>query len=52
MPSCLLSMATDFTLIVENDENGDKQEWSFDAKPVELVRAIDDYYLGRKKAKK
>lgn len=51
-PSCLLSMATDFTLIVENDENGEKREWSFDAKPVELVRAIDDYYLGRKKVKK
>lgn len=46
-PSCLLSMATDFTLIVENDENGGKHEWSIDTKPVELVRAIDDYYLGR-----
>lgn len=49
MPSCLLSMATDYTLIVENDENQDKHEWSFADHPVALVRAIDDYYLGRKK---
>ena len=49
MPSFLLSMATDYTLIVENDHNQDKHEWSFAEQPVALVRAIDDYYLGRKK---
>jgi len=49
MPSCFLSMATDYTLIVENDENKGKHEWSFAKQPVALVRAIDDYYLGRKK---
>lgn len=49
MPSCLLSMATDYTLIVENDTTRDKREWSFAELPVALVRRIDDYYLGRKK---
>ena len=49
MPSCLLSMATDYTLIVENDVNKSKHEWSFAEQPVALVRAINDYYLGRKK---
>lgn len=49
MPSCLLSIATDYTLIVENDENKGKHEWSFAEHPVALVRVIDDYYLGRKK---
>jgi hypothetical protein len=49
MPSCLLSIATDYTLIVENDENQGKHEWSFAEHPVDLVRQIDDYYLGRKK---
>ncbi|MDD5039890.1 MAG: hypothetical protein PHY34_01945 [Patescibacteria group bacterium] len=49
MPHCLLSMANCYTLIVENDSTKGKHEWIFDAKPVELVRAIDDYYLERKK---
>lgn len=49
LPSCFLSMATDYTLILENDTTVDKREWSFAEMPVELVRAIDDYYLGRKK---
>ncbi|MDP2683780.1 MAG: hypothetical protein Q8P20_01860 [bacterium] len=49
MPSCFLSMATDYTIIIENDTTAKKHEWSFAQQPVELVRAIDDYYLGRKK---
>lgn len=48
MPHCLLGMGDKFVVIVENDDAKNKQEWEFDEKPVELVRAIDDYYLGRK----
>ncbi|MFH1207529.1 MAG: hypothetical protein V1668_02895 [Patescibacteria group bacterium] len=48
-PNCFLAMSEHYTLIVENDASRAKHEWPFDEKPVELVRAIDDYYLKRKK---
>ncbi|MFA6908772.1 MAG: hypothetical protein WC289_02695 [Patescibacteria group bacterium] len=48
-PHCFLNISDKFVLIVENDRTKKKYEWFFDEKPVELVRAIDDYYLGRKK---
>lgn len=49
MPNCLLNeLGSAYELIVENDETGDRKQWHFDTKPVALVRAIDDYYLGRK----
>ncbi|MBU0598661.1 hypothetical protein KKF61_06790 [Patescibacteria group bacterium] len=49
MPHCLLSMGDKYVLILENDETKQIQQWEFDEKPVALVRAIDDNYLGRKK---
>ncbi|MFA6098719.1 MAG: hypothetical protein WCV50_03010 [Patescibacteria group bacterium] len=49
MPHCLLSMEDNYVLIVENDQTKDLQKWEFEEKPTVLVRAIDDYYLGRKK---
>ncbi len=48
MPHCLLSMSDKYILILENDDTSEKQEWEFNKKPVELVRKIDDYFLGRK----
>lgn len=48
MPHCLLSISDKYILILENDDTSKKQEWEFDEKPIELVRQIDDYYLGRK----
>ncbi len=49
MPHCFLSMSDKYLLILENDNTSEKQEWEFEEKPKELVRQIDDYYLGRKK---
>ncbi len=48
-PKCILTKSNRFQLILENDAKREKKEWSFDAKPVALVRAIDDYFLGRVK---
>jgi len=48
-PNCFLGMSDHYTLIVENDVSKSKHEWPFEKKPIRLVRAIDDYYLGRKK---
>lgn len=49
MPHCFLSMSDKYILILEDDNTDKKQEWEFERKPIELVRKIDDYYLGRKK---
>lgn len=49
MPRCFLSMQDQYLLIIENDDTSAKHEWTFAQHPVELVRAIDDYYLGRKR---
>ena len=48
-PRCLLNDSNAFKLILEDDSKKDVKKWLFDEKPVALVRAIDDYYLGRKK---
>ncbi len=49
MPHCFLCMQDKYLLILENDDTQEKLEWIFDRRPVLLVRAIDDYYLGRKR---
>ncbi|MDZ7798116.1 MAG: hypothetical protein U5L76_00695 [Patescibacteria group bacterium] len=48
-PDCYLNDTDKFLLILENDENKEMKKWEFKEKPVALARAIDDYYLGRKK---
>ncbi len=47
-PRCLLNHTDRHLIIVENDETKEKKQCQFDVKPVELIRSIDDYYLGRK----
>lgn len=47
-PGCILTNSHTHQLIVENDAKREKKAWPFDEKPVALVRAIDDYFLGRK----